>query len=56
VCADVADRELAEVDGPMLQYGLQATHGQPLVLPARRAERPNPDLLELRYERFRAAS
>ena len=47
---------LAEVDGPMLQYGLQATHGQPLVLPSRRAERPNPDLLQLRYERFQQAS
>lgn len=47
---------LAEVDGPMLKFGLQATHGQPLVLPSRRADRPNPDLLEVRYERFRQAS
>lgn len=47
---------LAEVDGPMLQFGLQATHGQPLVLPTRRADRPSPDLLEVRYSRFRQAS
>lgn len=47
---------LAEVDGPMLRFGLQETHGQTLVLPSRRADRPDPGLLEVRYERFRQAS
>jgi putative restriction endonuclease len=47
---------LAEVDGPMLRHGLQEAHGRQLVLPRRTSDRPRVDLLELRYERFRAAS
>lgn len=44
---------LEEVDGPMLQHGLQARHGEPLmVLPTLRAERPDISLLGLAYERF----
>jgi putative restriction endonuclease len=47
---------LAEIDGPMLEHGLKGRHDQPLMaLPAVRAERPDPDLLEVRYARFRAA-
>ncbi len=48
---------LEEVDGPMLEHGLKGRHGQSLmVLPAVRAERPDPDLLDHRYAEFRAAS
>lgn len=44
---------LHEVDGPMLEHGLQARHGQPLmVVPSRRSERPDTSLLSLAYERF----
>lgn len=47
---------LAEVDGPMLRYGLQERHRQKLmVVPASRRERPDPDLLGLAYEHFRTA-
>ena len=46
---------LEEIDGPMLKYGLQNMHDQRLSLPRRRADRPNHDLLEERYERFRVA-
>jgi putative restriction endonuclease len=47
---------LEEIDGPMLEHGLKGRHGQPLMaLPKIRAERPNVDLLEERYARFRAA-
>lgn len=47
---------LDEVDGPMLRYGLQQRHGQELmVLPSVRRERPDTELLELAYDRFRAA-
>lgn len=46
---------LKERDGPTLLHALQGLHGQLLVLPRRRAERPRPDLLEERYSRFRAA-
>ncbi|MDP9116418.1 MAG: HNH endonuclease [Actinomycetota bacterium] len=48
---------LDEIDGPMLKYGLQERHGQPLMrLPRSRAERPSVDLLEVSYIKFRAAS
>ncbi len=47
---------LAEVDGPMLEHGLKGRHGRQLMaLPAARAERPDPTLLERRYAAFRAA-
>ncbi|GAA1481173.1 HNH endonuclease [Gordonia sinesedis] len=47
---------LDEVDGPMLLHGLQGRHGQALmVLPRSRRERPDRDLLNVSYERFRAA-
>ncbi len=46
---------LVEVDGPTLQHALQGVHGSDLVLPSRRSARPDPDLLEARYERFRKA-
>ncbi|WP_238705819.1 HNH endonuclease [Serinicoccus chungangensis] len=44
---------LEEVDGPMLRHGLQARHAQSLmVVPSRRAERPDTSLLSVAYERF----
>jgi len=46
---------LREHDGPTLQHALQGLHGVLIELPKRTAQRPNPDLLEERYERFRAA-
>lgn len=47
---------LAEVDGPTLRHVLQAVHGESIEFPRERAARPAADLLEARYERFRAAS
>lgn len=44
-----------ESDGPTLQYALQGLHGDGLTLPRPRAAWPRRDLLEERYERFRAA-
>lgn len=47
---------LAEIDGPMLRYGLQERHRQPLMaVPRSRAERPDPELLAVSYATFRAA-
>lgn len=47
---------LAEIDGPMLEHGLKGNHGSRLrVVPATPRERPDTELLELRYERFRAS-
>lgn len=49
VRADLLD----EKDGPTLKHGFQERHGKPLlVLPARRAERPAPALLERAYNAF----
>jgi Predicted restriction endonuclease len=47
---------LDEIDGPMLEHGLKERHDQALmVVPRARAERPDPDLLELSYQGFLAA-
>ena len=46
---------LQEVDGPMLKHGLQEMNGLTLTLPRRRADRPNSEALEQRYEAFRNA-
>lgn len=44
---------LHEVDGPMLRHGIQEFHDKQLmVVPERRAERPDPGLLEERFEAF----
>ncbi|MGJ0119620.1 HNH endonuclease [Williamsia sp. MIQD14] len=48
---------LTEIDGPMLQYGLKERHGQRLmVLPSKRVEQPDKELLAAAFERFNAAS
>lgn len=45
---------LAEVDGPMLRYGLQGRHNQRLMaVPTRKAERPDVDRLQVAYDMFR---
>jgi len=44
---------LEETDGPMLRHGLQGMHGQRIRVPRRAEWRPDPELLERRYERFR---
>jgi putative restriction endonuclease len=51
----IARRVLEEDDGPMLTTGLQGFHRQPIRQPRRPDERPRRDLLEIRYESFRAA-
>jgi len=46
---------LLEQDGPTLEHALQGLHGELIMLPRRRVERPSTQLLEERFERFRAA-
>jgi putative restriction endonuclease len=46
---------LAERDGPTLQHSLQGINGLDLILPTRLPQRPDVELLEERYERFRKA-
>lgn len=48
---------LEEVDGPMLRHGIQEFHGKKLiVVPERRADRPDRLLLEERFSAFLDAS
>lgn len=47
---------LREKDGPMLRHGLQGLHEQPIQRPRRTADHPDPDRLDVRYRKFRAAS
>lgn len=46
---------LAEEDGPMLQHGLKELHTQRILLPRRKDLWPDRDLLDARYQRFRAS-
>lgn len=51
----VRDDLLTEIDGPTLQHSIKQLHGELIRLPARRAARPNVDLLAERWERFQEA-
>ena len=46
---------LDEEDGPMLMHGLKGLHGQHIYVPRSDRARPDPDLLDWRYQRFRKA-
>ena len=46
---------LNETDGPMLIHGLQKIHGTKIIVPRLTELRPNPEFLNVRFERFRAA-
>lgn len=54
---EIREDLLAEVDGPMLEFGLKGRHGERLmVVPQNRTERPDRDLLDLSYQDFRSVS
>ena len=53
---EVARPVLEEIDGPMLRYGLQQLHGSQLIVPRARPDRPDPERLDERYQRFRQAA
>jgi putative restriction endonuclease len=53
---EVKSQVLEEVDGPMLQHGLQEMHGRHLYVPRRPDQRPDKGALEERYELFRSAA
>lgn len=48
----IADRLLREIDGPMLRTGLQGFHNARIAVPRRPDDRPDPNRLEARFERF----
>ena len=50
---EVNEDLLEEVDGPMLQHGIQALHRQRLrVVPGRSVDKPDRTGLEWRYQQF----
>ncbi len=51
----LAPRVLDEHDGPMLRSGLQSFHGERIAMPSRADDRPDPERLRLRFQRFLAA-
>jgi putative restriction endonuclease len=53
---EVREDILREKDGPMLIHGLQGLHLKPILIPRSAELRPNPDLLDRRYQRFRAVA
>jgi putative restriction endonuclease len=48
----IARRLLEERDGPMLREGLQGFHRAKIYLPNRASDRPDPERLQTRFERF----
>ena len=52
---EVREDVLREVDGPMLQHGLQEMHGRTLWVPRASDRRPDRGRLEERYAEFRSA-
>jgi putative restriction endonuclease len=46
---------MSEIDGLTLKYTLQAIDGEKIELPNQRRARSNPDLLEVRWDRFLAS-
>lgn len=55
MCVEIRSDILAEVDGPMLRYGLQEMNGKRLYLPSRNLEKPGREFVETRYEQFKNA-
>jgi putative restriction endonuclease len=47
---------MQEIDGPTLRYTLQAIDGSEIDLPTRRAARPDPEALDVRWKQFLDAS
>ncbi len=47
---------LKEEDGPMLQHALKDLHGGKILLPKDKESWPNPEALDIRYQRFKLAS
>lgn len=53
---EVRKELLDETDGPMLQHGIKAMHGEKILVPRANALRPSPVRLEKRFEKFLLAA
>jgi putative restriction endonuclease len=49
---EVRQELLDEIDGPMLQHGIKAMHGEQIHLPNQKKLRPTAERLEARFEKF----
>jgi len=56
LAVDVRLDVLQEIDGPMLQHGLQGFQGTRILIPHAEHLKPNRDFLAERYARFKKAS
>jgi putative restriction endonuclease len=52
---EIREEILREIDGPMLEHGLQAAHGVQIRVPRSIADRPDPERLAVKYEEFKRA-
>lgn len=50
---EVREDILHEIDGPMLKYGIQEMNDQMLIIPKSKILRPNKELLDYRYQKFK---
>ncbi len=53
---EINEEILIEIDGPMLQYGLQEMHGKQIGLPRHRKDQPDRERIAWKYDRFRQRS
>jgi putative restriction endonuclease len=53
---EVRKELLEEIDGPMLQHGIKAMHGEKIHIPTSKNLRPSATRLEKRFEQFRLMS
>jgi putative restriction endonuclease len=53
---EVRQELLDEVDGPMLQHGIKAMHGEQIFVPKAKQHRPSSVRLETRFEKFLLSS
>lgn len=52
---NIREDVLNEIDGPMLEYGIQKMHEKKLILPSNRKNWPDQHRLEVRFKRFKQA-
>lgn len=52
----ISERLLREIDGPMLDNGLQHFHGAAILQPRRTVDRPDPERLAVRFVEFERAA
>lgn len=52
---EIREDILREKDGPTLAHAIQGLHGRSIIVPRAASNRPDPALLEIRYQEFRGA-